>query len=173
MDHLQGSAGRWQTEVLFLLVFGMSWSSQMLEDALFLWFSVLHYCWQGCRPTKAERELHRWVAVDTYYGSSVSTHIMAGPNTLRCLQVSAVLCIVFKLIVAAIKIWSNCLISCRLRSQGLSVICHLDFPPRRASYSLDIGALSYIWLPIILRYSVGFFYNPLIISFMHILKMLM
>jgi hypothetical protein len=90
MDQL-GSAGKWQTEVLCLLMFGQSWSSQMFVAALFLWFSVLHYCWQGCRHTMVERDLRRQAAV----GGSVSASIMAGPGTLRCLQVSAVLCIVF------------------------------------------------------------------------------
>jgi hypothetical protein len=60
---------------------------------LFLWFSALHYCWQGCRYTKAERDLYRQVIVR----GSVSAHIMADTGTPRCLQVSAVLCIVFYL----------------------------------------------------------------------------
>jgi hypothetical protein len=41
-------------QVLCLHVFGESQSSQMLA-VLFLCFSVLHYCWQGCRHTTAER----------------------------------------------------------------------------------------------------------------------
>jgi formate hydrogenlyase subunit 3/multisubunit Na+/H+ antiporter MnhD subunit len=86
---LQGSAGRWQTEALCLLVFGRCQSSLMLA-VMFLWFSVLCYCWQGCRHTKAERNLHRWAAVR----GSVSTSIIVGPGTSRCLQVCAVLCIV-------------------------------------------------------------------------------
>jgi hypothetical protein len=90
-DQLQGSASRQQTEVLCLLVFGRSQSFQMLTAALFLQFSVLCYCWCDCSHTKVERKLHRQVAV----GVSVSSCIMAGPGTLRCLQVSAILCVLF------------------------------------------------------------------------------
>jgi hypothetical protein len=78
MDQLQS---RWQREVLCLLVFGGSWSSQMLAAALFLQFSALHYCWRGCRHTKEERDVCRWVAVR----GSVSTHIVVGPGIPRCL----------------------------------------------------------------------------------------
>jgi hypothetical protein len=82
MGQLQGSAGRWQTEVLCLLVFGGSQSSQILAS-LFLQFSALHYCWQGCRHSKAERDLLRWQAIR----GSVSTHIMVDPGIPRCFQV--------------------------------------------------------------------------------------
>jgi hypothetical protein len=63
---------------LCLLVFGRSWSSQMLVASLFLRFSGLCYCWQACR-----RDLCRRVAVV----GSMSAYIMAGPGTPRCLQV--------------------------------------------------------------------------------------
>jgi hypothetical protein len=42
----------------------------MLTAALFLQFSALHYCWQGCRHTKTKRDLHRRAAV----GCSVSKY---------------------------------------------------------------------------------------------------
>jgi hypothetical protein len=72
-------------------VFGRSQSSQMLAADLFLPFCVLYYCWQGCRHTKADRNLCRWVTVK----GSVSLCIMAGPGSPRCLQFSSVLYVVF------------------------------------------------------------------------------
>jgi hypothetical protein len=63
-----------------------SWSSQMPIKC-----SALCYCWWGCRHTKAERNLHRHLAV----GDSGSTHTLVCPCTSRCLRVSAVLCFMF------------------------------------------------------------------------------
>jgi hypothetical protein len=56
MDQLWGSAGRWQTEVLCLLVFGRSQFSQILV-ALFVWFSVLCYIVREVADTLKWREI--------------------------------------------------------------------------------------------------------------------
>jgi hypothetical protein len=106
------SAGRRQTKVLCPLVLGRS--SQM-HAALFLQFFALCCCWQGCRHSKAEKDL---CSHSTVRGS-VFRDIIVGqvlPDTCRSLNCGL-----------ATKIWSICLKSCGSKSQGLASIHHLDF----------------------------------------------
>jgi hypothetical protein len=80
--------GFMSTYIWFVLVFPDACSGSLSGERE---NNALHYFWEGCRHIKAETDLRRWAAVKV----SVSTLIMAGPVTPRCLQISAILSILF------------------------------------------------------------------------------